>query len=224
MKLPLRVLVEGVKRPRFYSPVVAKDGESLCDADLVLAITPIREVRQLLTLRAMLQREIGRNRGGVARLVGVPPTRAAVGAGTIIDRSIDRQVLWRTLALKRRCVLAHTADLTAKQAGRWLADLRDLPPPRSNADCWNAGERTLRPRLRLPTGERASQGVLLGALSPTVCPTRGRPNSRSSRMAADPRVDWDEVLRMINAHIEKQIGGTSPAHAQAAVRCIRPTR
>jgi len=51
----LRVVIDGVQRPRFYSPVVTVDGDSLANMELILGLSESREVLRQLTSRAMLR-------------------------------------------------------------------------------------------------------------------------------------------------------------------------
>lgn len=212
-EVPLRILVEGARLPRFYSPVVVKDGESLCDADLVTAITPIRKMRELLTIRAMLHLKSGKTEEARQDLLACHRWGRLLGQRPLlIDVLLGRYL--ESCALEKSAILVQSANLTAKQAGKWLADLHDLAPVPKSVDCRNAGERlySLDYVCRLARGQAKA---FFSDLFRDSMPNERRVEQALLKIAADPRVDWDEVLRMTSGHIDEQVAAHRlPTHKQ----------
>ena len=52
---PLRMIIDGVRRSRFYSPIVAADNGPLAHTELIIGFSEVREVSKELSARAMLQ-------------------------------------------------------------------------------------------------------------------------------------------------------------------------
>jgi len=208
---PLQLVVEGTRRPRYYTPMLAPtdEGES---GMLIGVLLPIlqqtREAARLLSARAMLRLHDGQAEAAwqdllachrLARLTAQDPTLVGALVGIAIDG----------IACAGDARLIHHGNLTAEQTAKMLADLRSLPPLPTMAE-------------RIDTAERY---MYLDAVSTLA---RGRTDLfEAAGVGAGPEaswvfklvgsllIDWDQVLRTGNSWYDRIVEALNkPTHAE----------
>jgi hypothetical protein len=137
---PLQVLVDGLQRPRLYSPLIADDMGLLAGSNPLVATSEARQAARLLRVRPMLRLGEGDVSGGwkdivalyrLGRLESQRPFITEWLAGVIFDG----------MASGAAVVLGQYDGLTAAQAKRCQRELQNLPPMRSLADVCGVEER-----------------------------------------------------------------------------------
>jgi hypothetical protein len=214
----LRTLVEGVWRPRFYSPVVSSDIGSPFDLTTMMEL---REAGQQLRARAMLQIREGRIAQAwkdilachrLARLFGQAPfvlaglTVAGLEAG----------------ACSATKVFAQQGNLTAEQARQSLDDLRRLPERQSFRARWEYGDRItcLATAIRMATGQYRSPKVehKNAPMAEVFAEERARfeaMDNAEKRLSSAPEMDWDEALRHCNVWYDRTVAAHGePTYAE----------
>ncbi len=135
----LNIIVQATKLPRFYSPLVSKDG-SLLSSNYMSEITGCREITRQLRIRSMFcvhLNDIDHAWEDIiacyrwARLVGQGP----IFIGWIVAIGLEGTAHSGTVAL------AHHGNITAEQARQFQADLQKLPPMQPLQKYWEKGER-----------------------------------------------------------------------------------
>lgn len=210
---PLRLIVEGTRRPRYYTPMIASsddDEPGMVIAVLLPVLQQTREAARLLSARAMCRLGQGKVDAAwqdllachrLARLAGQDPTLIGALVGIAIDGIAD--------AGDAR--LIHHGNLRAEQARKILADLQSLGPLPSMAEKLNTGERYMYldavctlARGRMDLFQLAGDGP-----SPRL--------AWALRMASSLLIDWDLILRMGNSWYDRMVAALEkPTHAERA--------
>jgi hypothetical protein len=206
---PLAVLVAGLRRPRFYSPLVAKENGPLCQVDFPLLIP--RDAAQLLVARAMLRVKQGKTDEAcqdllaahrVARLAGQGPTLVSWLVASVVEQS----------ACSGDVALVHDAALTNDQIRKFRGDLRGLPPLRSMEEAAGFGERLMGLDCICTLLQEKPRASNLSDLFGI-----GAGGDAQSALVTDRRVDWDQVLRIANERYD-QVGEACRAPTLLEVR------
>lgn len=211
---PLRWIVEGTRRPRYYAPLIASDDEDEPGTVLAILLPMLQEMREaarLLKARAMLrlgEGEVDAAWGDLAachrlaRLAGQDPTMI----GTLVCIAIDG------IACEGDAQLIHHGNLTAERARRMLADLKSLdgPPPMvrkiDTADRYMFADAV----CMVSGGQVTLSDFAVGG------PTE-RQASWIQRLVTGVFVDWDVVLRMGNSWYDRMVEAwEQPTHAERA--------
>jgi len=207
---PLEVLIEASRRPKYYRPSVSKDGRSLSGTiEVDIHVDPSWCVRRTLPARAMLRLHSGHiDRAWqdllachrLARLFDQRPflVHAAAVAG------------WEMGACEADMAVARHRALSAEKALAFQADLRSLPPLSTTDAKWDVGERIFMVDSINELTRELKGGV------PSVVKLYSEVYEKPwqdafARVSADPRVDWNEVLRRFNARCDKIVA----AHRQS---------
>lgn len=195
---PLNRVVEGTKRPHYFSPLVAK-GDEKGPGPLIAALLPgVQECRELahaLITRAMWHLGEGRPDEAWQDLLACHRLARHVGRGvTLIEGLVGIAI--GHIASAADLVYLDRAKADAKRLRACLRDLQSLPPMAPPADKIDLGERFifLDTVMTLERqGSDALKGVFgppLGGLIPDV------PVPLAEAVLKD--LDWDPALRAGN--------------------------
>jgi hypothetical protein len=211
---PLRRIVEGTGRPRYYAPLIAsadEDGPGMVIAVLLPMLQELREAARLLKARAMLrlgEGEVDAAWGDLlachrlARLAGQDPTLI----GALVCIAIDG------IACSGDAQLIHHGNLTADQARRILADLESLDEPPPMAGKIDTAERYMfADSVCTISGGQVTLSDFAGV---------GQSDQQASwvqQFVAGLLVDWDVVLRMGNSWYDRMVEAWGkPTYAERA--------
>ena len=94
-EIPLDIVTQAVKRPRYYNPLVVKPGEPLIGA-LLCSMSPIRNLGELLLMRAMLKLDQGQTARAWADILSCHRLASHVAEGgclieCLVGYAIDRR-------------------------------------------------------------------------------------------------------------------------------------
>jgi hypothetical protein len=192
---PLAAIVEATRRPKFYSPLVKTDGM----LGLGLGVMNGRHAVQLLCVRAMLLAKAGRIDDAWQDLLAARRLGRLIAQGPYwVDHVVAAS--FEMIACDGTIALAHHARPTLGQVLRFETDLRHLPAVASTAERCLWGERLWELDF-LTALARAEPGAI--NLLPLLC---NEPRRKALvTLAADPRVDWDAVLRQANETLDKAV-------------------
>ncbi len=196
---PLDLAVAGVRRPRYFSPLVGKEGASLLDHELCIALWSSRPAVRALRVRAMLCLHEGKIDEAwqdllachrIARLIGQQPSFVDQMAGSVLD----------SMALQGDIVVAHDPRLTPQQANRFQKQLRALSALPPAADTLDTSDRycTFDYICCLARGNK--EVIKAGGFLREKTWVE-----RLEMLITDPRVDWNEVLRISNRNQDERV-------------------
>ena len=190
---PLRLVVEGTRRPHCYWPLVGnkEDGELL--AVLKPGIQVGRRFTKALCVRAMLHAGSGRIDAAWADLMASHRLARLTNGGPMLMDAISGTVL-ENMTCQADVAMAHHVDLSAKRAKRFAAELVKLPLLDGLADKFDVAARY----LFLDSIRTVAQS--LDEISAKSAKSRAallRPR------ATNALVDWDHVSRKGNAWYDR---------------------
>lgn len=155
---PLALVIEGVKRPRYYDPVIAPrtdKGPGMLMSALMPNVQKSRELAAALTARAMLRTAEGKHDEAWQDLLACHRLARHVGGGGAMIHAL---VGYAVNAIACQADIAHLANAkpSTDQIRSRLKDLQDLPPIPPIADVLDVGERIVYldslQHIRLGTG------------------------------------------------------------------------
>lgn len=213
-------LVEASGRPRYYSPLVAH-GEDKDAPQLRAILLPLeqlqREGARQLTARAMLRLGEGNVEGAWVDLLACHKLARLVDQGPFLISSLVAFAI-ESLAFQADANLIASDRLTAEQAQRCLRETQSLPAFQSVLDKTDETERM----MLLDFALNMARG---GAFAQT-----GNAGEQAPQLALPGAIDWDIVLRMVNAHFDRLVEAAripdevERAAALKALRMDRETR
>ena len=194
----LDLLASGLRRPSYYSPIVHEDGHTLLDLDCVGASALGRKAAGFLSARAMLRVGEGEVDDAWHDLLCCHRLGRANARQPLLVDALLAGVI-RETACRGTAALADGGRLTAAQARRIADDLGRLPPPPSLAETFDWGE-----RLFFLDGllDVARRGAASKSLAWSTDESRA---PRVKQCLADPRLDWNHVLRVSNLQIDRLV-------------------
>ncbi len=209
---PLHTFVEGMKRSRFYSPLLPVYGERLLQLDWSFLAGPSREAMRQLLARAMLRIQQGKETEAwddilachrLARLIAQQP----FFIDQLIASTIESCAYTRTATLAQRC------PITSGQVARFLTDLQELPVRWTWRECWDLGERFVHLDMlsnaaahgyecpQPPSDDQyddVTKELLLDMHR------QSEPwHQACKRLCDNPTLDWDEAFRCCNAVFDR---------------------
>jgi hypothetical protein len=123
----LDAIIEGVKRPRAYWPLVAKDDDSLANHELNIGLAEVRNVARHLAARSMLKLGEGDLPGAWQDILAVERLGRHVGAKPLlIDQLVGITIIG--IANQKALLLSQSPKLDAATARQYHKQLLDLPP------------------------------------------------------------------------------------------------
>ncbi len=142
---PLALVIEGVKRPRYYDPVIAPrtdKGPGMLMSALLPNVQRSRELAAALTGRALLRTAEGKYDEAWQDLLACHRLARHVGGGGAMIHAL---VGYAVNAVACQADLAHLANakLSTDQIRSRLKDLQNLPPIPAIADVLDVGERIM---------------------------------------------------------------------------------
>src|SRR5262249_30761951 len=138
---PLALVVEGTKRPHYFSPLVPKGDAGLIGA-LLPGVQKCREFASTLTARAMLHLGEGRYEDAWQDLLACHRLgRLVARGGTMIEAPVGLAI--DNIASGANLVYLDRARLSTKQVMERLRNLQQLPTIPAVADKVDLGERFL---------------------------------------------------------------------------------
>ena len=216
---PLQTLVDGLRRPRLYSPVVASGDAGLFNL-LPMMASP-REAARQLTARAMLRLHEGRVAEAwqdifachrLARLVGQRPL--------LVDGLVA--VAYEGIACSATVAFAQQGNLTAEQARQSLDDLQRLPKKWTFREKLDYGERVwlLGTILMMANGAYQEHQVefddpVMADLFAELRKAQEPWQKARKRLISDPGLNWDQALRHFNAWYDRIVAAYGkPTYAE----------
>ena len=137
------LIVAATKRPRFYAPLVAgRDEPGTVIALLLPVAQTVARRRPRLCARAMYRVAVGKSEEAWQDLLACHRLARLVDqATTLVDGLVAIAI--EGVAIHGDAVLAHEGKLTAKQAARFAAGFRKLPPMSKMVDRLDWAERLM---------------------------------------------------------------------------------
>lgn len=220
---PLELVIEGTKRPEYYSPLVTSvSNEAGSHFKLISILLPgpqqTRDFARALAARAMLRLKEGKADEAwqdlvachrLGRLVGRGPTLVEALVGLAID----------SLACRGDAALAHYGKLTMKQFMQMHQEMSELPPLPDMADRVDRAERFVfldvaTTLARSGTFDTRALTALTGSNNDDDSSIAGRLTLRM----VHSMTDWDEVLRRANAQYDRLVAaGRAPTRSERMV-------
>jgi hypothetical protein len=186
-ELPMQLLTAASRRSRYYIPLISK-GKMLIEVggDYPKPLL-LRYMCESIVIRAMKRLGEGDRSGAwediltqarLGRLISQSPATMAAILGYAIDNG----------AWKEGLDLLSVGQVSAQDARNMLADLVSLPPLQTVASMFGRAERFM-------------------ALDVVLTLSRGGRPQGSSATSSVPSsvIDWNRILRDINAHYDKQV-------------------
>ncbi|MFZ1933692.1 MAG: hypothetical protein WAU84_08100, partial [Thermoguttaceae bacterium] len=223
---PLQLLVNGLRRPRFYSPSVPTSADRFADISLVTTGPPVRSIARQLKVRAMLRLKDDDPIGAWQDvLAGYRLARLYAQGPFIVDRLI-------AFTLEGIAAFAATAasmheGVTPAMARACRIDLRGLPAVPSFRTVLDEGERLYQLNAALdvalsgvrPLSKPNEMEQSAWELAESFDPDRKRREDAWSRLdSAD--VDWTEVFRQYNLWHDQMVAALDYAAWTERVREI----
>jgi hypothetical protein len=194
---PLALVVEGTKRPRYFSPLVPKGDDGLIGA-LVSGVQKCRGLANALVVRAMLHIGEGRYDEAWQDLLACHRLGRLIPQGaTLIEELVGIAI--DSIASEGDLAYLDRVKPTAQQIRDRLRDLRQLPPMPSVADKVDLGERFMFLDCVMMVARGGPQ-VLEGFAGGK----RPRPLTARQKESLD-RIDWDPALRNGNVWYDRMV-------------------
>lgn len=201
----LQVLVDGVQRPRYYSPVVAPDDRSMAHMELGVGVTEGRAVVRQLTARAMLRLHNGDTAAAWQdTLVGYRLARLYGQRPLLIDRLVAMAMEGNAKAVA--VVLSQQENVTSAQTREFQSQLRALPTVLPIKEVWSFGERAFCLDYLLDIAvnkDRAVAFKFAEVLSSIYNEEQKKGQKALKSLAGDKDMDWDEALRLENIWLNR---------------------
>lgn len=194
----LAKVAEGMKRSRYYMPLVADDDSYMMVAVLLPGLAPTRDVGRAFAARAMLRLGQGKTDEAradllsahrLARHVGTGPTLIEALVGIAIDR----------LAISGDVALAHSGDLSADEARAYAAQLAKLPRVTDMVAKIDVGERYM---FLDSVSTLAVEGP--GALT-ELTGSDETTSETLTNLLGKKLIDWNEPLRIGNQWYDRMV-------------------
>jgi len=192
------LLSTGVQRPRFYSPVVTVDGDSLANMELILGLSNLGGTPAV---------DVPGDAGGSAAAASMGMARRH-GRHRFASCSVSvpcSSIGWwpsggeHGLRTGGRC--GSTANSHQQAGPRVPIAVAALPPMRSMKEAMGHGEREFSLDYLTDLAVNKDRAAISRSLNcSNRCLTRNRRMSvkRSKLLAADENLDWNEALRLEN--------------------------
>ena len=198
---PLRLVVEASRRDRFYAPRVPPAQPPPVINALIPGCMLWRSACQALATRAMLRLDEAKTEEAwqdllachrLARLVGQSPTLVEGLVAIAMD----------AIACSGDAAVAQQGDLTAEQARRFQADLRELAPLPDMIDKIDEAERFM--VLDAVTSMARDGFAALDGMTDSGDWESGV-ERRGSQRTGSMMLNWDEILLMLNTHYDRLV-------------------
>jgi hypothetical protein len=211
---PLRLLVEGTRRPHFYWPLVGSDeDDAVISVKTWYGLGETRAITRALLARALLRADSGRIDDAWADLMACHRlarhvSRESSQYASLVGIAIEQ------MTCHAEAALVHHVNLSVRQIERFMAELAKLPPLGDLADKFDMLERY----IFLDNVRTVAQGGpdIFAQMSDQLDEWGELDESSTAshkHRASKVAVDWDHLLRTIN---------TCYDHLAAAAR--QPTR
>lgn len=208
-KKPLRLVVEGSRRPQCYWPLVASDEDATLLGAWVSDMQRCLGFARALRIRAMFDVDGGRIDEAWADLMTCHRLARLASRGPSLIDALVAAVIENT-ACQAAAALAHHDELSAEKSRQFGAELEALPPLEGLADKIDVGERymfldSVGCAARIgPEAMMRLSGELEESLDNTV-----------NRVLTNAIVDWDHVLKMAHPWYDDMAAAASqPTHAE----------
>jgi len=218
---PLETLVEGLERPRFYSPAVAAEGRSLARMELLIGLQEARDASRQFAARAMLRMQQGDRAGAwndtlaVYRLARLNSQRPF-----LVDRLVAGAM--QGLADGAAIALSRREDVTAVEARKCQLQLKALPAMRSMCESLNVGERIYCLDCIRDMALNREQSYVLSSEFLLSFADEDMNKCHEAVVAIlkewnENWLDWNEVLRLANLRID---GWIEAADQPTVAKCL----
>jgi hypothetical protein len=228
----LDALDEGLRRPRFYSPLIppVKELGLLLSCNSTAYWNEASYAIRLLILRAMLRIHDGDVAGAENDILAIYRLGRLTCQDALMSCSLCFGLNCDEMAGEATVVLSRQEGFTAAQARQFQKELAHLPAMRSLGDFYDEGERcvALEQLAILAIGTRPglffdNGAVLDRMMKPSWPHGEQEPKRRTEaykRLAAKNDVDWTEVFRQYNLfqnRLVRACSGSADARTVAAV-------
>jgi hypothetical protein len=192
---PLALVVEGTKRPKYFSPVVISNKENE-DNPLIGVLLPgvqqSREFARALAARAMLRLGEGKTEEAWQDLLACHRLGRLVGRGPFMVEHLVGITIEGITTHADLAFIEHVAQ-NGGQAARYLRDLAGLPPLPDIAESVTLGERfTFLDSLLAVARNRGE----------TIAPVIGGERARFPKLPPDS-IDWDVTVSIGNQWFDR---------------------
>jgi len=195
---PLELLSEAVLRPKFYSPLVkASDDFSSClDTDFKFIL---RDAAEQLLVRSMLRLNEKQYDTAWQDLLTCYRLGLLVSQGPLLI-DILYGTAFQGMAAKGIWTFSNRVEHDAIQLQKYQMDLLKLPLPPNTDKIWQLGERVFQVGYIYDLSKKDKNSLKYLGISKDDS-TR----EVLKKLASDPKMDWDEVLRLLNAESAKYV-------------------
>jgi len=195
---PLKLLSEAVLRPKFYSPLVktGDDFSSCLDTDCK---SILRDAAEQFLIRSMLRLNEKQYDTAWQDLLTCYRLGRLVSQGPLLI-DILYGTAFQGMAAKGIWTFSSKVELDAIQLQKCQMDLLKIPLPPNTDKIWHLGERVFQVGYIYDLSKKDNNSLkYLGILKDDS--TR----EVLKKLASDPKMDWDEVLRLLNAESAKYV-------------------
>ncbi len=197
---PLTAIVAGTGQPKMYWPLVSPDSGLMADSTFCGGME-LRSTAQAIKARAMFRAGSGTTADACQDLLACHRlARLYAQKPLLVDGLVASAI--EGIAWSGDIALVHHATLNKDQLANFRTDLESLPPMPQTGVANYYGERLF--CLDMVCG--------LARGEPSICKSffesalsRSPRTEALRKLTADPRLDWDQVLRGINAWCDKAV-------------------
>jgi hypothetical protein len=194
---PLHLIIQGSRRPRYYSPRL---GPSMV-AILLPDIEHARDATRALRARAMLRLHSGNVEGACADLLACHRLARLVGQGpTMVDMLVAGAL--EAIAYFGDRAAMHFGNVAPEQIRRYTAEVRTLGPMPRFAEKLEPAERFIYLDTICLTA-RGGWGLVRAMSGADFSLPDDGPLEAFKRWALSGRRNWDDVLRTGNAYYDR---------------------
>jgi hypothetical protein len=218
---PLAILLDGLQRPRFYSPLVAPGDEPGLIAGFAPTepLSAARDVMYLLAIRPTLRLHEGDVAGAWRDVVALYRMERLSSRSPILLDRLSIASIAEAHAHEAAAVVSCYGGLTAAQARKCREEMQRLPPMRPLWEVYDEGERCWQIEYLIMFVDTKDARREFGLIESSTSKVLGVENSKHEqrteavrRLIAERDMDWTELLRCYNT-----------AHDRLVAACKAPT-
>jgi hypothetical protein len=203
---PLALVIEATRQPKMYWPVVNGGefeeyfGRTLMGTTYSPDIGRMRSAARLLRLRAMLRAHEGKIDSAWQDLLACHRLARLLRQQPVLVDLLVANTL-EAIACGGDAALAQAAHMTCEQLKGFRADLRSLPPPPDAVEGFSFGE-----RIFCLDGMRDGKTAMRYWDLELTWGCITKPTGEAlKKLAADPRIDWNDLLRFANVRFDQLV-------------------
>jgi len=198
---PLTTIVACTGRPKMYWPMVSPENGLMADSTFCGGMGELRSAAQAIKARAMFRAGSGNAADAFQDLFACHRLARLCAQKPLLVDGLVASVL-DGIAWSGDIALVHHANLNKGQLGRFRADLESLPPMPQTGVANYFGEQPF--CLEMVCGLARGEPLICKSLFESAL-SGSQAVKGLRKLAADPRLDWDQVLRAINTWYGKAV-------------------